>query len=113
MKSDLDALMQARRLDALVVLGNAENNPPMYYFTGGGHISNAALFKKVGQKPTIYCNAMERAEAAKSGLKSNSIAERCGGRVGENNPWKSSWNRASHRDAPVCMAHWMRAILWR
>jgi Xaa-Pro aminopeptidase len=69
MKSDLDALMQARHLDALIVLGNAENNPPMYYFTGGGHISSAALFKKVGQEPTIYCNAMERAEAAKSGLK--------------------------------------------
>jgi Xaa-Pro aminopeptidase len=69
MKSDLDALMKAARLDALLVLGNAENNPPMYYFTGGGHVSNAALFKKPGQEPVLYCNAMERAEAAKSGLK--------------------------------------------
>ncbi len=69
MKSDLDALMQAKKLDAIIVLGNAEHNPPMYYFTGGGHISNGALFKKVGQEPVLYCNAMERAEAAKSGLK--------------------------------------------
>jgi Xaa-Pro aminopeptidase len=69
MKSDLDALMQAKKLDAILVLGNAEYNPPMYYFTGGGHVSNAALFKKVGKEPVIYCNAMERAEAAKSGLK--------------------------------------------
>jgi Xaa-Pro aminopeptidase len=68
MKSDLDALMKAARLDALVVLGNAEYNPPMYYFTGGGHINHAALFKKQGQAPVLYCNAMERAEAAKSGL---------------------------------------------
>ena len=68
MKSDLDGLMQAANLDAIVVLGNADYNPPMYYFTGGGHISHAALFKKQGQAPVLYCNAMERAEAAKSGL---------------------------------------------
>ena len=68
MKSDLDGLMQAAKLDAIVVLGNADYNPPMYYFTGGGHISHAALFKKPGKAPVLYCNAMERAEAAKSGL---------------------------------------------
>lgn len=69
MKSDLDALMKSAKLDAIVVLGNAEHNPPMYYFTGGGHVSNAALFKKPGQEAVLYCNAMERAEAARSGLK--------------------------------------------
>ena len=68
MKSDLDALMQTKNLDALVVLGNAEHNPPMYYFTGGGHVSSAVLFKRAGVEPVLYCNAMERAEAAKSGL---------------------------------------------
>lgn len=68
MKSDLDALMQASKLDAILVLGNAEYNPPMYYFTGGGHVTNAALIKRPGREPVLYCNAMERAEAAKSGL---------------------------------------------
>lgn len=68
MKSDLDGLMEAAGLDAFVVLGNAEYNPPMYYFTGGGHVTHAALFKKRGQAPVLYCNAMERDEAAKSGL---------------------------------------------
>jgi len=68
MKSDLDALMRSKGLDAILVLGNAEHNPPMYYFTGGGHISSAVLFKKPGAEAVIYCNAMERAEAAKSGL---------------------------------------------
>ncbi len=68
MKSDLDELMKAALLDAIVVLGNAESNPAMYYFTGGGHVTNAALFKKWGQPAVIYCNAMEREEAAKSGL---------------------------------------------
>lgn len=68
MKSDLDALMQNKNLDAIIVLGNAEHNPPMYYFTGGGHVSGAVLFKRAGAEPILYCNAMERAEAAKSGL---------------------------------------------
>jgi Xaa-Pro aminopeptidase len=60
--------MQASKLDAILVLGNAEYNPPMYYFTGGGHVTNAALIKRPGREPVLYCNAMERAEAAKSGL---------------------------------------------
>ena len=69
MKSDLDALMQERNLDAIVVFGNAENNPPMYYLTGGGHVSAATLIKKRGEEAVLYCNDMERDEAAKSGLK--------------------------------------------
>lgn len=69
MKSDLDTLMQARNLDALIVLGNAEHNPPMYYLTGGGHVNKAVLIKKRGDAPVLYCNAMERDEAEKSGLK--------------------------------------------
>jgi len=68
MKSDLDTLMKAKNLDAILVLGNAEHNPPMYYLIGGGHVSNAVLFKKRGELAVIYCNAMEREEAAKSGL---------------------------------------------
>ncbi len=69
MKSDLDALMQARSLDALIVFGNAEHNPPMYYFTGGGHVSHATIIKKRGEEPIYFHNDMERDEAAKSGLK--------------------------------------------
>jgi len=69
MKSDLDAIMQARDLDAFIVFGNAENNPPMYYLTGGGHVSHATLIKKGGETPLYFFNDMERDEAAKSGLK--------------------------------------------
>jgi Xaa-Pro aminopeptidase len=68
MKSDLDALMDERNLDAIVVFGNAENNPPMYYLTGGGHFSSATLVKKNGNDAVLFCNDMEREEAAKSGL---------------------------------------------
>jgi Xaa-Pro aminopeptidase len=69
MKSDLDSLMQSRGLDAIIVFGNAEHNPPMYYLTGGGHVNKAVLVKKRGEAPVLYCNAMERDEAEKSGLK--------------------------------------------
>jgi Xaa-Pro aminopeptidase len=75
MKSDLDALMQARQLDAILIFGDAENNPPMYYFVGGGHVSGAFLIKKVGKEPVLFYNDMERDEAAKSGLKTVSFSE--------------------------------------
>jgi Xaa-Pro aminopeptidase len=75
MKSDLDALMQARQLDAILIFGDAEHNPPMYYFVGGGHVSNALLIKKVGKEPVLFYNDMERDEAAKSGLKTVSYNE--------------------------------------
>ena len=75
MKSDLDALMQARGLDALLIFGDAEHNPPMYYFVGGGHVRAALLIKKVGQEPVLFYNDMERDEAAKSGLKTVSFSE--------------------------------------
>ena len=69
MKSDLDSLMQSRDLDAILVTGNADHNPPMYYMTGGGHISAATLIKKRGGEPVLFCNDMEREEAARTGLK--------------------------------------------
>lgn len=68
MKSDLDTLMQERNFDAILVFGAAENNPPMTYLTGGGHVSGATLIKKRGQNAVLFCSAMEREEAAKSGL---------------------------------------------
>ncbi|MCI0556366.1 MAG: M24 family metallopeptidase, partial [Anaerolineae bacterium] len=68
MKSDIDAVMKAKNLDAILVIGNAEHNPPMYYLTGGGHVSSATLIKKRGEKAVLFCADMERDEAAKSGL---------------------------------------------
>lgn len=75
MKSDLDALMKARNMDALLVFGDAEYNPPMYYFVGGGHVSGALLIKKVGEEPVLFHNDMERDEAAKSGLNTVSFTK--------------------------------------
>jgi Xaa-Pro aminopeptidase len=69
MKSELDALMQARNMDAFIVFGNAQHNPPMYYLTGGGHVNHAVLIKKRNAEAVLFCNLMEREEASKSGLK--------------------------------------------
>jgi Xaa-Pro aminopeptidase len=69
MKTDLDKIMQARNIDALLVFGDAEHNAPMYYLTGGGHVNNAMLVKPRGKEATLFHNDMEREEAAKSGLK--------------------------------------------
>lgn len=86
MKSDLDALMQSKNLDALLVLGNAEHNPPMYYFTGGGHVSAAALVKKRGEAPILFYNDMERDEAAKTGLHTRSFSDY---------PWQEYFKQAN------------------
>jgi Xaa-Pro aminopeptidase len=68
MKSDLDALMEAEDLDALLIIGSASHNPPMMYLTGGGHVTQADLIKKRGEPAILYCWPMERDEAARSGL---------------------------------------------
>lgn len=68
MKQDLDQLMAERELDAAVVTGGAHNNPSMYYLVNGAHITGGILVKRQGQEPALIHHAMERDEAAKSGL---------------------------------------------
>ena len=75
MKTDLDALMEAHEIDALLVTGPAQHNPAMYYFTGGGHISQADLIKKRGWAPVLFYNSMERDEAAKTGLQTKDLGD--------------------------------------
>jgi Xaa-Pro aminopeptidase len=68
MRKDLDAIMEAHDLDGLLVTGPAQHNPDMYYFTGGVHLTAGDLIKKRGGKPVLFYNAMEREEAARTGL---------------------------------------------
>lgn len=68
MKSQLDALMKERGIDAFIVTGSGDHNPAMMYLSGGGHFT-ADVIKKVGEDPSIYCFPMEREEAARTGLK--------------------------------------------
>ena len=75
MKSYIDALMKTKNFDAFIVLGDAQHNPPMFYFTGGGHINNAILVKQLGKEPILFCNDMEREEASRSGLQIHCFSE--------------------------------------
>lgn len=75
MKNDIDRLMEERNLDALFVVGAAIHNPPMHYFTGNVHVNMAFLIKEKGKEPLLFCNPMEREEAAKSGLEIRNLAE--------------------------------------
>ena len=75
MKQDLDSLMEAAGLDALLVTGNAAHNPAMFYFTGNVHVNAANLIKLRGQAPVLFCNPMEREEAARTGMAIRNLAE--------------------------------------
>ena len=68
MKRDLERLMQARKLDAIVVSGPVHNNPPLYYLTEGAGLMNAHVIKKQGEEAVLIANPMEREEAQSSGL---------------------------------------------
>jgi len=73
MKIDLDRLMEQHNLDAILVTGSGQHNPAMVYLTGGAPI-HAILTKKKGAEPLLFCNAMEREEAARTGLNIRSLA---------------------------------------
>ncbi len=75
MKNDIDRLMEERDLDVLFVSGPATHNPAMHYFTGNVHVNQAYLIKERGKAPLLFCNPMEREEAAKSGMEIRNLAE--------------------------------------
>jgi Xaa-Pro aminopeptidase len=75
MKNDLDALMQANDLNAILITGPGQHNPAMVYMTGGGHITNADLIKKRGEGAVLFYYPMERDEATKSGLKTKNLSD--------------------------------------
>jgi len=75
MKHDLDAIMQANQVDVLLITGPAQHNPAMVYLTGGGHLTHADLIKKRGEPAVLFHAAMERDEAAKTGLVTRSYSE--------------------------------------
>ncbi len=67
MRRDLNALMQSRKLDALVVGGKVKGNPPLYYLLEGAGLTRALLVKKRGEEPHLIVGPMEREEARATG----------------------------------------------
>lgn len=68
MKSDLDQLMERKGIDAIWIVGAASHNSSMTYFTGNIHMGYGDLILLKGKEPILFCNAMEREEAASTGL---------------------------------------------
>ena len=68
MKNDLSQIMERENIDALWIMGSASHNSSMTYFTGRAHVSGADLILIRGKEPVIFCNAMEREEAASTGI---------------------------------------------
>lgn len=75
MKSDLHFLLKDHNLDAILITGAAQHNPSMTYLTGRVHLTNADLILPRNKDAVLFCNPMERDEAAKSGLVTKSLAE--------------------------------------
>jgi len=74
MRSDLDLFLEEEHIDALWVMGAMKNNADMVYFTGIQEVRNADLIKLSGKPPVVYhATAMEREEAAKSGLETHAF----------------------------------------
>ncbi|MDX2162139.1 MAG: Xaa-Pro peptidase family protein [bacterium] len=68
MKADLDRLMAARALEALLVVGDGHVNTLRAYLSNGAHVSGGYILKVRGHDPVMIVNGMETDEAAKSGL---------------------------------------------
>ena len=72
MKNQLDTILEDNDLDGMLVVGPGAHNPAMVYLTGGGHLTNADLIKRRGHAGVLFHGAMERDEAAKTGLETRS-----------------------------------------
>jgi Xaa-Pro aminopeptidase len=74
MKQDLDNFMKQSNIDCVLATGSAGQNPSVFYFTGNVHVHHADIIKQPGIEPVVFCNPMEREEAAKSGLEIRNLA---------------------------------------
>ncbi len=68
MKSDIDRLMAARGLDALVVIVDEHYSPQFDYLAGKAHVTRALAFKDWQAAPVLVVSGMEVEEAAATGL---------------------------------------------
>ncbi len=67
MKSDIDALMRARGLDAIFIAGGEGYSEVRDYMSNGAHITGGYIVKKLDSEPVLFVSGMETEEAKKSG----------------------------------------------
>ena len=103
MKTDLDQLMAARDLQAIVVVGDELYSAERDYLSNGARITGGLVIKRRGTAPVLVVNAMEIDEARRSGLPAISwnelgwaqLLEECGG--DRDRTQVSMWQRALQR----------------
>src|SRR5947207_15299891 len=68
MHADLDQLMRARAIDALVVPMHEVLHPAFRWITRGAKVTKGYAVKRAGKAPLLVSYPMERDEAAATGL---------------------------------------------
>lgn len=67
MKADLDSLMEARDLDAMVVSGKTLGNTSLIYMLNGAQVGSAQIIQKRGETPHMIVSPIERELALVAG----------------------------------------------
>jgi Xaa-Pro aminopeptidase len=97
MRADIDRLMAARGLDALVIAGGEGHNMARYYLSSGVHVTGGLIIKLQDEAPVLIVNAMETDEAAKSGLKVYSMYDM---------DWVDIFEKAEKDPTKATVAYW-------
>src|SRR4030095_245500 len=97
MKSDLDRLMTARELVAVVVTGGEHQNTPRAYLCNGLDIHGGMVIKKQGSEPVLIVGGMGMQEASKSGL---AVFNR------DDLGWVEIFKKAEGDDAKAFVLYW-------
>ncbi len=103
MKADLDRLMAARGLAAVMVVGGHGENAPRTYLTNGAHVTGGLVIKQQGADPLMIVNPMEIEEAAKSGLRVLSYNDL---------DWSALVREADGDRSRAELLLWQRALAW-
>jgi len=69
MKKDIQNLMKQKDVDAIIISGGSEHNPPMTYLAKGEFFTKAIIVLLKDREPVLLYRPMERDNAAKVGMK--------------------------------------------
>lgn len=73
MKSEINQLLRQNKLDAIIISGAREYNPPLTYFIKNYSFTRAIIVLLQNSEPVLFYRPMERDNAMKTGLKSISL----------------------------------------
>jgi hypothetical protein len=83
MLSDLDALMSARGIGAVIAPMHEAMHASFRWLARGAPVTRGYAIKKVGAEPRLFTYGMERDEAARSGLEVVLVVDKRGANLAE------------------------------